>query len=231
MAGTGAGAALPAWATALGWALALAVLAAPARGLRLERYRGAAGAEARRVLLAATLAIMALRWFNSAALHGVVLHFLGATVATLMFGHRLACWMMALASLAGLLLGAAWQDSWALDFLLSGALPVAVSAVVGVAALRWVPASYLSYIMVNAFAAAALAMGASSLARAALTALVDGPATALGGPATAYLLTTPLLMSGEAFLTGGVMALVVVYRPQWCPGFDDRLYLGPGRRM
>lgn len=227
----GAGAGPPLWATALAWALALAILVACARGLPRERYRGEAGAEARRVLLLATLAIMALRWFNTAALQGVVLHFLGATVATLMFGRRLACWMMALASLAGVLLGAAWHGSWAFDFLLSGALPVAVTVLVGLAAARWVPANIFTYVMVDAFAAAALAMAASSLSRAALAALLSGPEAVLGGPATAYVVATPLLMFGEAFMAGGVMVLVVVYRPQWCASFDDRTYLGPGRPM
>lgn len=230
MAGAAA-AALPAWATALGWVLALLVLAASARGLRAERFRGAAGAEARRVLLVATLAVIALRWFNTAALQGVVLHFLGATAATLMFGAWAACWMLALASLAGVLLGAAWQGSWPLDFLLSGALPVAVTVAVGIAAMRWIPANIFTFVMVNAFAAAALAMAASSLATAALAALLSGPEAALGGPATAYLAATPLLMSGEAFLTAGVVVMVVVYRPQWCAGFDDRTYLGPERPM
>ena len=96
---------MPVWAGALAWVLALAVLAVAAPGLPLERYRDDPGA--RRVLLAATVALMALRWFNTAALQGVVLHFLGATIAVLMFGGRLACWMMALASLAGVHLGAA----------------------------------------------------------------------------------------------------------------------------
>lgn len=215
------GAELPAWGTALAWALALAVLAASTRGLRLERYRD--DAEARRVLLAATVAIMAIRWFNTAALQGVVLHFIGATVATLMFGARFACWMMALASLAGVLLGAAWQG-WAGDFLLAGALPVAVTVLVQLAALYWVPANIFTYVMANAFAAAALAMAASSLAKAATMA-------AIGGPAAAYLAATPLLMFGEAFLTGGVMVLVVVYRPHWCVSFDDRTYLARKRPM
>jgi uncharacterized membrane protein len=212
---------LPAWATASAWVLALVVLAASARGMRLERYRS--DADARRVLLAATLLIMAMRWFNTAALQGVVLHFLGATIATLMFGARIACWMMAAASLAGLLLGAAWQG-WAVDFLVAGALPVAVSAAAGLAAMRWVPSNIFTYVMANAFGAAALAMAASSLAKAGAMALV-------GGPAAAYLAATPLLMFGEAFLSGGVITLVVVYRPQWCVSFDDRTYLGPERPM
>ena len=42
-----------------------------------------------------------------------------------------------------------------------------------------------------------------------------------------YLLATPLMMFGEAFLTGGAMALIVVYRPHWCSTFDDARYLRP----
>lgn len=223
--------ALPVWATVVAWALALPVLAACARGLPLARWRDAAGREARAVALTAVLAVMALRWFNTAALDGVVLHFLGASIVTLMFGIRTACWMMALASLAGVLLGAAWQDSWPMDFLLSGALPVAVTAAVGLAATRWVPANIFTFVMVNAFAAGALAMAASSLATAAFAAMLSGPEAVFGGPATAYLAATPLLMLGEAFLSGGLMVLVVVYRPQWCVSFDDRTYLGPERPM
>jgi uncharacterized membrane protein len=214
-------ASVPAWATVLAWALALAVLGLSTRGLRLERYRS--DADARRVLVCATLAIMALRWFNTAALQGVVLHFLGATIAVLLFGARIACWTMALASLAGVLLGAAWQG-WAVDFLVSGALPLGVTVLAEFAALRWVPANVFTYVMANAFGAAALAMGVSSLAKAAVMA-------ALGGPAAAYFAATPLLMFGEAFLTGGIMVLVVVYRPHWCVSFDDRTYLGPQRPM
>lgn len=224
-------AALPVWLQALGWVLAPALLLASLRGLSLERYRGDGGAEARRVLLAAALLLVSLRWLNTAALDGVVLHFLGASVATLMFGGRVACWMMALASLAAVLGGAAWQGSWPLDFLLSGALPVAVTLGVGVAARYLLPANIITYVMANAFGAAALAMAASMLATAALAAMLSGPEAVFGGPATAYLAATPLLMLGEAFLTGGVMVTVVVYRPQWCPGFDDRTYFGPGRSM
>lgn len=215
------GAPVPAWATALAWGLALGVLAVCTRGMRLDRYRS--DPEARRVLLAAMLAIVALRWFNTAALQGVVLHFLGATFVTLMFGARIGCWMMALASLSGVLLGAAWQG-WAMDFLFAGALPLLVTVLVEFAALRWVPANIFTYVMANAFGAAALAMAASSLAKAAAMAALDGPAMA-------YLAATPLLMFGEAFLTGGIMVLVVVYRPHWCTSFDDRTYLGPERPM
>jgi uncharacterized membrane protein len=140
-----------------------------------------------------------------------------------MFGARIASWVMALASLVGVLLGADF-GGWAWDFLLTGALPVATTVIAGFAAMRWVPSNIFTYVMVNAFAAAALAMAASTLAKASAAAL-------LAGAAAAYLAATPLLMFGEAFLTGAVMVLVVVYRPQWCTSFDDRTYLGPARPM
>jgi len=206
----------PAW---VGAALVLA-----RTGPRLRRYLAGADDEARRILIVATLALAAMRWFNTAALQGVMLHFLGATIATLLFGAGAACWVMALVSLAGLLMGAAWHG-WAMDFLATGALPVAVTAIVSSAARTWLLRNVFTYVMLNAFAGAAVAMAASMLAKAAVTAWLGARAL------EAYLVATPMLMFAEAFFAGGVMVLVVVYRPQWCRSFDDRAYLWPERRM
>jgi len=214
--------ALQGWAQWAAWLAAALVLACGLPALR--RHVAGADAEARRILLLATIAIAAMRWFNTAALQGVMLHFLGATVATLMFGAGTACWVMAVASLAGVLLGASWHG-WAADFLVTGALPVAVTALVSWAARTWLPRNVFTYVMLNAFAGAALAMAASLLAKAAVTAWLGGRALA------AYLAATPMLMFAEAFFAGGVMVLVVVYRPHWCRSFDDRAYLWPERRM
>ena len=211
-----------AWEPWPAWLLAALVLARAAPALR--RHVSGADAEARRVLLMAVLALAAMRWFNTAALQGVMLHFLGATIATLMFGAGTACWVMAAVSLAGLLMGAAWHG-WAMDFLVAGALPVGVSAVAAWAAGTWLPRNVFTYVMLNAFAGAALAMAASMLAKAAVTAWLGGRALA------AYLVATPMLMFAEAFFAGAVMVLVVVYRPHWCRSFDDREYLWPERRM
>jgi len=172
----------------------------------------------------ATLALAAMRWFNTAALQGVMLHFLGATIATLMFGAGAACWVMAASSLAGALMGSAWHG-WAMDFLATGALPVAVSAAASRAARTWLPRNIFTYVMLNAFAGGALAMAASMLAKAAVVAWLGGRTLA------AYLAATPMLMFAEAFFAGTVMVLVVVYRPHWCRSFDDRDYLWPQRGM
>lgn len=215
-------ASLSGWEQWPAWVVAALVLGRSAP--RLRRHLAGVDDQARRILILATLALAAMRWFNTAALQGVMLHFLGATIATLMFGAGTACWVMALASLAGVLMGAAWHG-WAMDFLATGALPVAVTAIVSAAARTWLPRNVFTYVMLNAFAGGAVAMASSMLAKAAVTAWLGGRAL------EAYLVATPMLMFAEAFFAGAVMVLVVVYRPQWCRSFDDRAYLWPEQRM
>lgn len=213
---------LPDWAQFLSWVAALLLLARALSALWC--WARTADAEAWRVFGLAALLLAAMRGFNTSALNGVNLHFLGATIAALLFGPWRACVALALVSLSGVLQGAAWQG-FAADFLVSGALPVAVT----ILAWRWaqqvLPANVFVYVLGNAFGGAALAMAASTLSRAVLTAAIGARGV------EAYLAATPLLMFGEAFFSGAVLVLVVVYRPQWCATFDDRIYLWPRKPM
>ncbi|PZO62709.1 MAG: hypothetical protein DI635_10530 [Pseudoxanthomonas suwonensis] len=204
---------------ALQW-LALAVAAGlllwAGRGLPWFKLQG--DAEAQRVLLIATLVLCAMRGFNADALPGVKLHFLGAAIAALMFGARFALWVMAIVSLAAWATGHAWLG-WATDFLVTGALPIAVVQAGLHLAQRHLPANVMVYIMVNAFLAGAASMGASMLAKALLAGWFAADTQ------SAYLLATVPLMFAEGFFSGGTLALIVVYRPQWCSSFDDQRYL------
>lgn len=212
----------PGWALAAAWVIAALLLAWQARPM--WRHLRTAGPLALRVLAVTAVALAALRWFNTAPLHGVMLHLLGASIATLMLGAVPALWVMAAASLSGLLLGAAWHG-WPTDFLVTGALPVAVTAGFSRAVRRWLPHNIFVYVMGNAFFGSAVAMAASTLAKAATAGLLDSRA------AWSYLAATPLVAFAEAFLTGTLMAVIVVYRPQWCASFDDQVYLWPERPM
>lgn len=194
----------------------VALLVWTVRGLPWFKLRG--DAEAQRVLVIATLALCAMRWFNADALLGVKLHFLGAAIATLMFGARFGLWVMAVVSLLAWFTGHAWLG-WATDFLVTGALPVAVVSAGLRLARRYLPPNVMVYIMVNAFLGGAFGMGMSLLVKA----LVAGWFAA--DTQSAYLLATLPLMFAEGFFSGGAMALIVVYRPQWCASFDDVLYL------
>ncbi|MDO5505859.1 MAG: energy-coupling factor ABC transporter permease [Pseudoxanthomonas suwonensis] len=182
-------------------------------------------AEARRVLVAGAVLLIALRLFNTHGVAGMTLHFLGTSIAVLMFGTGFALWIAALASAIMWAIGWAWQG-WAVDFLLTGALPAAVTVGVGAFVRLRLPSNIMIYVLGNAAAAGALAIAASVMAKALLSWLSGAEREA-----TLYLLTTPPMMFGEAFFTGGVMVLVVVYRPHWCSSFDDAAYLGVDRRV
>lgn len=210
------------WMQFLAWAVAVLVLtrAVPA----VWQWSRIATAADWQVFVLGSLALAGMRGFNTSALSGVTLHFLGGTIAALLFGPWRACMTMALVSVSGLMWGAAW-NGFAADFLLSGVLPIGVTWL----GLRWarqvLPVNVFIYVLCNAFGGAALAMAASNLARAGLTAMLGARG------AEAYLAATPLLMFGEAFFSGAVLVLVVVYRPHWCASFDDRVYLWPRKPM
>ena len=202
-------------------ALAVAALGLAWAGRQLPWYKLEGDPEATRILIVATLALAGLRWFNADALAGTSLHFLGAGVANLMFGTPFALWVMAVVSLMAWLGGSDWLG-WGPDFVACGLLPVLVSHAV------WrfeqaLPANPVLYVLVNGFAGGGLALLASHMLKAA-----GGLWLGVGEPAV-YLTAGMLMMFGEGFLCGGAMALVVVYRPQWCASFDDRRYLKPPR--
>lgn len=205
------------WFMALAWATALAALAWAARGLPWYKLRG--DADAQRVLGLALVALVAMRGFNTQAMLGVQLHFIGAAVATLMFGWRFALWTMAVVSLAARVVDLDWHG-WALDFIATGVIPVLAVHLLWRMEQR-LPANLFVYIFVAAFFGAALAMMGSSLFKAAVEAMSGGRGAAH------YLVAMIPMMFGEAFFSGGAMSLVVVYRPQWCATFDDARYLSP----
>ena len=194
------------------------VLASTARRLPWHKLEG--DREAQRVLLLATFGLAALRWFNADALAGSSLHFLGAAIASLMFGPGFALWALAVASLLAWVGETAWLG-WGPDFLACGVVPVLVARALFRFEQARLPPNLFVYGLVNGFLCGGLSMLASQLAKAGASAWLD-----VGQPGV-YLASAVPMMFGEGFLSGGAMALVVVYRPHWCATFDDRRYLRP----
>ncbi|QLQ27184.1 energy-coupling factor ABC transporter permease [Pseudoxanthomonas mexicana] len=206
---------------ALQWlagAVALAVLALAVPRLPWHKLQG--DPEAQRVLGMATMALVLLRVFNTHGLAGVQLNFTGAMVAVLMFGPAFALWALAVASLVAWPFGYAWLGPGP-DFLATAAVPVALGWAWSRFCERRLPPNLFLYVLVQGFLGGALAIAASNLGKYLAAAWLELPGAGF------YLLATPLMMFGEAFLTGGAMALIVVYRPHWCSTFDDARYLRP----
>jgi len=166
-----------------------------------------------RLLIAAAL-VAALWGLRTSLPQGVGLHFLGAAALYLLFGAPRALLGLALAApLAALLGGTPLGDlpwSWFAD----GALPVAVVWAIHRTVLRTAPVNPFFYVFGVAFAGAGLSMIASLALHDVTGARVE-PFVALG-----------LMMGfGEAFLTGMLVTILVVYRRDWVATFDDARWL------
>ncbi|GGY26540.1 energy-coupling factor ABC transporter permease [Paludibacterium paludis] len=182
--------------------------------------------EAFNAWMGATVLVMVMWTLKGGFKPGVSFHLMGVAVLTLMMGPWLALLALAIA-LGGLVLGGhgQWLDigpTW----LVCGAVPALLVDGVLRLARRWLPGNLFVYVFVNAFMAGGASYFASALAGILMLGL-------LGSYPWDYLLEDVLpfhfLFSwSEAFTTGLVMAVLVVYRPHWVASFDDARYLdGP----
>lgn len=154
---------------------------------------------------------------------GLSLHLLGAMVFTLCFGWALAfvglCAVLAGATLNGV---AGWQ-SFALNALLMGGVGVATSHALCRLVRARLPAHFFVYIFANGFFGSALSVFAVGAVSSLLLAVAGAySADYLSGEYLPYFL---LLGFSEAWLSGMVMTLFVVYRPAWVATFEDKRYL------
>ncbi len=174
------------------------------------------------VFLGAVVAVLVLWMIRTGIKPGLSFHLLGATALTLMFRPAFALLALALVT-AALTLWDGQYLAYPANLMLMGGVPVLVSWGIYRLVDRRLPNHMFIYIFLNAFFGAAAAVFAVGLASTLL-------AAALGVYGLDYLLREYLpyylLMAwSEAFVTGMVMTLLVVYRPQWVATFDDRRYL------
>lgn len=174
------------------------------------------------IFLGATVALLALWLIKAGIRPGLNFHLLGATALTLMFRPWFAILSIGLV-IGGLTAHNGQFNAYPANLLLMGVLPVSVSWAIYRFVDRRLPNHMFIYIFLNCFFGAGIAMatvgtGSTLFAAAAGTYRLD------------YLLEnyTPfyLLMAwAEAFATGMIMTLLVVYRPEWVATFDDQRYL------
>jgi uncharacterized membrane protein len=168
-----------------------------------------------------SIIVLPLLWrFNVPLLGGAGLHLLGLPIFVLMFGCRLAMTGIAISVLA---YTAAFDGIWlnlGANLLLLAVAPAYCGDAVMRATERFLPHHIFIYLLGNGFfgTLAMLAM-VGSLSLALHQALA---ATPVGGDAVAYML---LLAWGESFLTGFLLTIFTVYRPEWVLTFDDEVYL------
>ena len=102
-----------------------------------------------------------------------------------------------------------------------GVVPGTLALGLGAGVRRWLPPHLFIYILGRGFFATLL--GATLAGAAALLLSPLPPGTS----AEDLLLARGLAASGEAFITGMLVAIFVAFRPQWLATYSDRLYLQP----
>lgn len=168
--------------------------------------------------------LLVLLWSLKAGVKpGLTLHLLGATTFTLCAGPQLAFIGLS-AVLAGVTLnGAGGWLGFALNSLLMAGVGVAVSWTVLRLAERWLPKHFFIYVFVNAFFGSALTLQIVGASIAVVLTLAG--AYSFEYLWDEYLPYFLLLGFSEAWLSGMMMTLFVVYKPDWVATFDDSRYL------
>jgi uncharacterized membrane protein len=207
-----------AWLTSLWLACGLLLFTLARRA----NWRMLADRDNLNVFLAATVAVLVLWQIKTGVKPGLNFHMLGATALTLMFRPWFALLSLALINLA-ITLKSGQFNAFPSNLLIMAALPVVINWTIYRLVDSRLPNHLFIYIFVNAFFGAAIAIGAVGLASTGFAALT-------GAYTFDYLLSDYLpfyLLMGwaEAFVTGMIITLLVVYKPEWVATFDDRRYL------
>lgn len=166
--------------------------------------------------------LLPLVWRFSVPLPGgPTLHLVGLPIFVLMFGRRLAMTGAALSVVAyAITFNVPWINL-GVNLLLLAILPAYCGEALMRATERFLPRHVFVYLLGNGFfGAMAMLAILNSLSLGLFYATVaDAP---IGTDILAYML---LLSWGESFLTGLLLTMFTVYRPEWVLTFDDNVYL------
>lgn len=212
--------ALPWSWTAASWLIAVPLLAWAVRGAPWMRLARSISVH---VWCGAIVAALVLWTLRATVGDGFTFHLLGAAALTLIVGAPLALIGTAVIAVVSILVdGGLWQNA-AVVFLTLGALPVAVTHSVLRFSQARMPPNFFVYVFVAAYFGAGLSLGAGGIVGATGLWLGGGRSAALVfGEYVPWLL---YLGFGEAMLTGMIVTLAIVYRPQWVATFDDARYI------
>jgi uncharacterized membrane protein len=205
------------------WAAWVVWLPLFARSLFQAPWRRLADSEQLNVWLGMVV-LLTLFWSLKAGVKpGLALHLLGATVMTLSFGPHLAFIGLCIV-LAGVTLnGASGLEAYAVNALMLSGVGVLLVNGFQLLVRKLLPAHFFVFVFINSFLCAAVTTVGLGFAITIFLWLAD--AYAWDYLINEYLPYFMLLGFSEAWLSGMVMTLFVVYRPHWVCSFDDSRYL------
>ncbi|MGR4068483.1 energy-coupling factor ABC transporter permease [Halomonas sp. LR3S48] len=197
--------------------LALALMQRPWQALLSDR-----GLQHR--WLAASVAVVLLWQLRAQSVDWLSLHLMMTVLMTLIFKAPLALVTNLLANLSLLALGKAGWPLLGVNVLITGLVPVTIMVTIWRIVDRYLPDNLMIFLFLCGFFGAALATLGTGLAGLGLVLLgaIDPEAVHL---AKEYALFLPLLMPSEAFLTGMLLSVLMVYHPSWVATFNAHRYI------
>ncbi|MFZ6848566.1 energy-coupling factor ABC transporter permease [Undibacterium sp. RuRC25W] len=170
----------------------------------------------------ASIIVLTLLWHMRVHVQtDLSLHLIGLAMFALMFGRALTCVGAALSVLA---YTAEFDGLWlnlGTNILLLAVIPALLSDFILKKTQQYLPQHMFVYLFGNGFFGAFIVNAATGLLALCIHSLLL-PTIPIPNDAYAYML---LLAWGEAFLTGFLITIFVVYKPAWVFTFEDQLYL------
>ena len=167
--------------------------------------------------------MMVLWKINTIALPGLDYHYLGAMIITLMFGWQLAVLALHITLISVMLSNGSELSGYAVNLICFVYVPVMTSWLIYNIVHHRLPNHFFIYIFLNAFLGAGLAL-LSAIAVSSFI-LISGEIFSYKQLAYDYFPFIPLMIFPEGFLTGMLVTLMVVYKPDWVVTFDDTKYI------
>ncbi|WP_300272190.1 energy-coupling factor ABC transporter permease [Halomonas sp.] len=174
--------------------------------------------------LAASVAVLLMWQLRAQAVDWLTLHLMFTALLVLVFKAPLALLSLLVVNLAMVVTGRVDWPLLGVNYLVTGVIPALVMVVVWRLVDRFLPDNLMVFLFVCGFFGAALSTLAAGLAAVGLMLLGASDAHALY-QALEYARFLPLLMPSEAFITGMLMSILLVYYPQWVATFNDHRYI------
>jgi uncharacterized membrane protein len=174
--------------------------------------------------MAATLAIMLMWQLRAQAVDWLTLHLVFTVLMTLVFKMPLALISNVMVNVAMVAIG---RNDWSLmgaNVLVTGIVPATVTGFVWRIVDRRLPDNLMVFLFACGFFGTALATLGGGLSAVALI-IVAGTDPEAVYLAQEYARFLPLLMPSEAFITGMLLSILLVYHPSWVATFNDHRYI------
>ncbi|MEQ5802426.1 energy-coupling factor ABC transporter permease [Halomonas sp. H10-9-1] len=174
--------------------------------------------------LAASVAVLLMWQLRAQAVDWLTLHLMFTALLVLVFKAPLALLSLLLINLAMVVTGRVAWPLLGVNLLVTGVMPALTMVIIWRLVDRFLPDNLMVFLFVCGFFGAALSSLAAGLSAVGLMLLGASDAHALY-QALEYARFLPLLMPSEAFITGMLMSILLVYHPHWVATFNDHRYI------